>query len=1063
MLRSFDKPESTNEAEAMSMLNPSDEELRAVARNADFTWTKTQISQRANELLGIDTSTIDIPEIIYANAEGAVKNQIKDNYLKRREFLFDLLKQGRSLYKSYDADGNVTFKTVQKVENSRSIGSLQDKHFLRLALKAYKKLGAYFEINTARTGFVPGPSLVGTEGPKFKDKEGNWRNPRAANEISGLLHEFGIHYLDDPENQKLFDQLIINGLSGGARHDPRNGGSLTVSPATIRYGQFIEKLNSIKLADAPNGFLTAIEEVVENKAEHKPLKVFEYKSIPWVFIKHPDFTVRDYVQYITLVERSRKNGTSDQEFFAKLNQSGIKLPLDYYDPTKPPATENELTRQIRLGMVSGLTPHAFDSDNVIRSDKKVDFYRVLSKFAKSPEAQQWAQDTFGIPLGTELFTLNKKSIAHIDFDNFETKYSSLQELIEELKNKGKEPENPDHVLINVVDNDPQPYLEIAPNTSKADVLPGIEEVRAGNHAVIGAGDSPGSDAVMLAQSILLGGGAFITRGLMTESDVALQMVELLSKEQNQWHDDALSAVEAAGDEPSYKSNRTGEIKSKSEWSQTFLDNYSNKIFRSNNIHENNAFNAAIFAEFFAGDKDFNLELDPNAKWAQDVIEDTNKRSLVTPISEAGEKALEGQVYEQCILEKYPLLKKIPIINKVFDPMPAGKTFDGLLSVVSKVLIGAAPIEIIADKMGAGTVAWAAGLAQRLAYATNTVASGISRGLVLSSHKFYWQFVGEIFGLASTFFNETSTFGRTLRAINQTVLIGRANELAMRSNYNLDDFAKDDKTKAQVKEDYSSDAAKPYADKKTVAAKLTKDAMSKIDYWSEEFMGGLLSKIPLGKAAATTAVQFSQAAKMALNFVRIPALRKHTLANFFSWGDKGPTKMSKNSGKAYGEVHEENTYAFAGMATLGTAVLSTVLGKLTGSKAIDTVLTNIANMIPALGIITAGKLVHQDQAGDPRIFTDITKKQQNYSPEKSGKLQMLSGWLMAICGSFMHTKTGAALYNLANGMYFMGIREQLKPGIDDAAVNKKTRYGTYYVNADKPSPARALAQTRMQAA
>ena len=46
---------------------------------------------------------------------------------------------------------------------------------------------------------------------------------------------------------------------------------------------------------------------------------------------------------------------------------------------------------------------------------------------------------------------------------------------------------------------------------------------------------------------------------------------------------------------------------------------------------------------------------------------------------------------------------------------------------------------------------------------------------------------------------------------------------------------------------------------------------------------------------------------------------------------------------------------------------------------------------------------------------------------------------------------------------MGIREQLKPGIDDAAVNKKTRYGTYYVNADKPSPARALAQTRMQAA
>ena len=49
------------------------------------------------------------------------------------------------------------------MENSRSIGALQDKHFLRMALKAYKKLGAYFEINTARTGFVPA-EIVPTQG-----------------------------------------------------------------------------------------------------------------------------------------------------------------------------------------------------------------------------------------------------------------------------------------------------------------------------------------------------------------------------------------------------------------------------------------------------------------------------------------------------------------------------------------------------------------------------------------------------------------------------------------------------------------------------------------------------------------------------------------------------------------------------------------------------------------------------------------------------------------------------------------------------------------------------------
>jgi hypothetical protein len=132
-----------------------------------------------------------------------------------------------------------------------------------------------------------------------------------------------------------------------------------------------------------------------------------------------------------------------------------------------------------------------------------------------------------------------------------------------------------------------------------------------------------------------------------------------------------------------------------------------------------------------------------------------------------------------------------------------------------------------------------------------------------------------------------------------------------------------------------------------------------------------------------------------------------------------------------------------MATLGTALTATLASFIPGAGWLQKGLTNLANMIPALGIVTAGKLVHQDQAGDPRVFTDVAKKQQNYSPEKSGLLQTVAGWMIALTGSCQHTAIGAELYNLANGLYLHGIREQLKVGVDDSAVNKLTRHGEYY--------------------
>lgn len=1013
-------------------------------------WAQARVIERAKQLLKLDKSQIKIPEQIFANAYGAARELIKENYLARREYYLKELTHGKLPYLSTDADGTCTFKTVQKVENSRSIGSLQDKSYLRMLLKAFKKIGGYFEVNTARTGAFPGPSLVGTEGPKFRDDKGNWVNPRSPNEISGLLHEFGIHDIDTPESKSLFDTLVINGLSAAIKHDPRLG-VLKIAPQAINYGRLIDKLNQIKLPNAPDGFLSKIEEIVANKQESKPLKVLEYKSVPKVFIDHPEFKTEDFFRYISLVEKHRDEKFSDAEFFKKLNSSSIKLPTAYYDPKNPPATEAELTYKLRVGTLMCLTPHAFDSDNIVRDDKKLEFYKTLAKFTRSPEAQDWAEKELGIPKGTDLFTINEYDVSHVDFENFDKQYKDLPHLINELKEKKKKPANKEHVVINVVEN-LQPYCEIAPNTSKADVFD-IEALNKNNkYFVIGAGDSPGSDAALLAQAILLGGAGFVVRGLMSETSVLEKLIELLATKQNQWHEFSLTKIADSHDgKAQYQMNSNSDIKTVKGWVDFFKKEYGSKILKCSNIHENNAFNAAIFSEFFAGDKNFDMELNPNEGWVKNVLDNTCRESLVTPISEAGQKALQGQVYEKSILDKFPFIKSIPVVGKALDPLHAGHTFNVLLSYISKALIGAAPVGIIADSMGFNSLGYLARLTQRVAYGVNNIASGVSRGLYLSSHKFYWQFIGEMFGLTSTFFEQTNSVGRILRALSNVVLIGRGNELAMRDNYNLDDFKDKDAVKAEFSKNPN---ALPYYDKKGVAAKLTKETMDEIENWSNQYFGGVIGKIPGGKHLVATLAQFKQGVKLAWDFVRIPEIREHALRNLIGLKPVGRIKISKNSGKPYAEAFEANTYAFAGMATLGTALSATLAGFIPGAGLIQKGLTNLANMIPALGIVTAGKLVYQDQAGDPRLFTDVAKKQQNYSPEKSGLMQTVAGWLVALTGSCQHTTIGAELYNLANGLYLHGIREQLKVGVDDSAVNKLTRHGEYYQLRDeikKPAP------------
>lgn len=1053
------------EKELKEILGQSDEELAKIARKTDLSVITgslgpDELSKRANELLQLDESKIIIPEEIYAEAKtflgigGHARHVTRENCLKRRRFILETIRDKKKPYLSSDGDGTCTFKTVQKVENTRSTGSTPDKHFLRNLIKGFVKLGAVFEINTARTGPIPGPSAVGAESPKFKDEHGNWQNPRSPNEISSILHEFGIHSLDNPESKKLFDSLIINGLSGGLIHDPK--GKLTISPATIRYGNFIEILNQIALPGAEHGFLSKLEEIVDNKKEHKPLKVLEYKSIPKILIDYPDFSLEKYIRYIDLVEKSRESKISDAEFFNRLNNSDIKLPKEYYDPTNPPISENELTRKIRKGSLACLTPHAFDSDNRIREDLKIKIYEYLTKFCRSKEAQEWAEQTYGIPKGTSLFTINNKDVSEIDFSEeaFKKRFQNLNNFRKFLKSdEGKNPANPEHILINVIEN-PQPYCEIAPNTSKADVLPSKEKVDAENLMVIAAGDSPSSDAPMLAQAIILGGAGFIVRGLMTETDVATAMIDLLAKKSNQWHNNAMTEIKNEKNESVFKLNRTGEIRSRTEWAKEFLADVEAKIYKCSNIHENNAFNAAILAEFFSDDPELSLKLDENKAWVKEVYKATNQRSLVTPLNESNEKALEGQVYTKPLLEKYPFLNNIPFISNYLKIEKAGDFFNTLLGGVSSAMMIATPFEILGETLGIKTLSGLSRLIQKWSYRFNTVASGVSRGLVLSAHQFPWQFLGECFGFCSTFFKDESKFGKILRALTNTMFMGRANELAMRSNYNLDDFSKNKSTQDLIKEQYEH--APIFKEKRLYFDQATKTRMDRVDYLEHNFLGGLIGKIPfVGRLTACAIADSMQALRLSYEFVRYKALNKFSLPNFFTLEQVGPTKVSKNSGKRYGEVHEEHVYAFSGVSTLAVSLLS--IGAMAmKNKFFSSVLTSLANMIPSLGVVTAGKLVYQDQAGDPRLFTDITKKQQQYSPEQSGLMQMFGGWGQFLSGMFINTSWGPAIYDFFTGLYLRGIREQLKGGIDDAAVNQKTLQGRYYINNDRPAAQKSLA-------
>lgn len=984
---------------------------------------KAKMMRKARALLRVSDENVKIPSQIYFNCFDPVQKQnVKEAYLNRRREVLEALAQGKKVVISTDLDGTLAYKNCVKVNNTSSIAALQDIHWLRLLAKAVSRLGGVLEINTARPAVLSGPSIVSPEG------KGGYR---VSESISGVLQEFGIFDYNSPENKKILDTLVFNGLSGGVTHKP--GEPLKVNQKTVDYAKFLEFLNSVSLPNAKNGLLAKLEEICRNEEEGQPLRIFEYKSLPRYLLDNTDAKLSDYLKFIDLSEKAKKEKWSSQKFCNAVEQLDIPMDERYKTLLNPEDVNcrEKMTTTMRSGAIVCLTPHALDSDNVQRDDLKAEMYQAIADFCRSDEAQQWAFDNYGIPKGTELFTINTyvpDKIKKFTAETINTMRDDLKKNSIREKNVG---------FFDIKDNG-QPYLELAPKTVKDQTQSSYAEAKETNEFSIGSGDSPGTDAPILAQAIINGGAGFRVRGLMGVEDVMSEMVDLLGETKNQGHPDQLELVDPV--KKIYKHVASGEVKHKAEFVKDFVEKYGDKFHPADHTTQNNAFNAAIFSEFLGDEEGYEFDLDSNASWVKSVHDNANKRNPSTPyVHDMHEEMAKTPTPRKTTFERLPsFLRNFPILNSAlkavmdYDNSPA--IFNSLLGVCSYVLMGAGAVGTAAKIVGQKDIMEKAKLAQRIAYGVNNIASGVGRGL-RQSIVYPWQFIGEMFGLASSILPENSIFGQTLRALANTVLIGRGNETIMRENYNLDGFSKAAGVKEEVDEVFGEDKAE-FANIRKPAARLTKFRMA-LSRW---IRSGMLGKIPgVGNFFADALADLIQAFEMGLETLKIPALRKGAFKNLID--RTGVKKLSKNSGREYQNVHSPgHVYGSFGLMTMFTGIASTVLGVVTGNKKLDRVLTNLANFLPTFGMVAAARHLDQDAYGDPRVFTGVKRNSVALSPERAGWWQRMGAWGQAICAWALQFDVGQLLFNASTGAYLEGVREELKVRLDDSVINEWRRQG-----------------------
>lgn len=999
---------------------------------------KDEIIKRAKNLLKLTKEQVAalVPADALLGATGTDKKRLLDIHHRLWNNVLGALAEGKTIDWKTDGDGTTCYKNPTMVASTSSQSSLQDKHRRRLLAQALYFIGSQLGVLTARPGITAGLSMVAAEGkPGLSSSE----------EISAVIGQNAeIPYSQtNPKDKIIANNIAIYGLSGGITSEP--GKPVKISEDTQRFMELMKFLNKSSLPGLEKGFLSKFLEIRDNNGE--PIRTAEIKSVPAAFSLMPELTLNQYVGYMDLATKSRKEKWGTEKFIKELDK--LNLPLSpklkaILDP-KDSQAEHKLTELLRDGTPACFTPHAIDWKNVERIDVQRKLYTLLLNATRNPEVQKWANEKYGVPLGEDLFSINNKSISHVtDFSekNFPNQ-AAFTKFIDDLKNRPTAKK--ENTLINVIDNR-QFYIEIAPANSKGDVVPNYSDSAKNNLHPVYGGDSPGSDASAQAQAVISGGLAVIVRGLMGPAHIADKMVELLAQPKNAGHPDQLIDL---GANKYAKASNPNEVKEKSQWAAEFQKKYASQIVQVDNIHLNNSFAAHIFSELVKDKPGCQFKLDPSADWIKDLREQALTRTLQTPdigMQELGiNKSLSNKPTTLLLDKIKPFTQNIPVLGTLVEKLVSMDNSRPIFATGMKG-VGVA-------LMGSGAVATAARLSgndelfkkmdklQANIFGVNNLVSGVARGL-RSPMQYPLQTLGELVCFAASRFPSTSFNRKVLFALaNGMLQIGRGNAAIQGENTILDTFKKG--TEAEVKKIFGEEDFKKYGNLRPIAAELTNRRADTVKAL-KPFMGEFL---------ATAAADLKQGVEMAGQFVKVKGFRHGFLTSLFK--NSGVTKTSQTSGMDYTNVASVgHAYAASGMLATGLSAVSIALHDFKkDNKVIEAVLNTAETLASTFGMVTAARHVEQKAQGYPEMFTDVAGRQVNINPKQAGMWQKFGSQMMAAASLLQATPLGQVLVSSSLGPYLFGVGMQSDADLEMGAINAR-RQAQKYTNdqwdmKDKP--------------
>ena len=1103
--------------------------------NTDGKPSQSKIITKAQELLQIPPEKVPIPKDFLDSWVGQQK--LTSNYLKMRRIILEALAKGRCIDFSLDGDGNLFTKTVAKTQNTDGTGSLSDKLALRLVLWVNHQLGGSYEVNTQRIGILASPSILGSEGEdiavpleqladEYVSKKQSITKEEALKQIkttyktdeqfaflpsfrnisniSQIHREYGIYSLKDP----LYYALVVKGLGSSIIHRPKQ--KLKIHSKAIIFSEILDFINS------NFDFLDKFYEIIKDQG----LRILEFKSLPtYLTSTHGESKLGDYLTLIELVEHAIEQGLSDGQLAKQI--CSLKLPMNskfntLIEQLEDPKNERVITKtfinSLRFGKIFCLVPHTINSYNILDEDSKIKLAELIVNTIRTPEVRLFFLKKYGISQNEEIININGRNISHIAFKeghlvNTITNYTykNFNELVHDLKKvrtqayideKISPPLNkvtnrqyknqeefdadmaasvaaPEHSIIKIIANAPNPYFELTANTDKQDDLSDIHEIRNQERFLVGGEDSP-SGTGLLAHALLANkvdfnnhqvidnfGAAFIARGqIEIKIHLIPKIIEFLQQEKYSSHELALEKTKTKTNYSYRFINQPSSSEISIDDVITILENiFQPLIVKQPTVSLNVSAMGSIFLELaqalnlsglreivgLKNPSQFNLEVDEEIYWVKEFLEKRNKGSLSTPLilglSELIEQeAKEKGGYKKPLSEQSQfsrILANIPLgIGRLISLEKSGEAFQKAFIFISTVLIGGGILGIVSIILNSAYLSHLSISIQKTGYIAQTVIVGISFYL-MSHHKFPLKSIGELMGFISTLFSKGSPEEEIFRALSEVNLAGIGEQELILSNMDID--------KPKDKDEYGLFFKnKEFIHPRNITTPLTQYRSELIYQFKYKFWNGILLKFGfLGDFVARIIPSLLVMAILTKQFLTEPGLRKGIFSNLLPTIQDGvSSRIGKNNGIEYKTPHSQpHILSSTAMATIIISLVALILERLSPFTA--GFLISLANVLPSLALINRAKKLQFNISGVPTKFTDFHGNEQTFNPQQAAKWQLIGSYLMTLGGlgrglygdgilQVLHLLSGF-IQNMGLGFLVLGLSREFKNQLDDAEV------------------------------